>query len=281
MTKASGSLCLQVWCKRLIRSRSSNSVFAKGDLSDVGFYDSMLNRGSGRSPYPELSDVDTGYPISSRPPGWIDVTKAFLKAAGYRTIQTTVLDQTFYKFIPDQAHVLYISTHGFHASGTVAALDGPFGAQDTDWHKGLSVVGIAGCSVLDVTGAKWANNPAEVNKAPGRKWAATGPCLLLGYEHSAPIDRFVHWNLSFSDTGPKQVVDEWINGMELRFESPLYAWIYANWFYQQSVHKNCHNATAIDACSTPKTAYHLIGNLGGTFLSNFEVRSENQWAGQE
>jgi len=257
--------------------------FLQADLSDWGFLDPKESRGSARSPYRHLvwngEAWDPGdFP---RPPGWIDMTKHFLKVAGYNAIQSTVLGMTTYQFIPDQAHVLYISTHGYHDGNTLVTQDGLFSPLETDWGKGLSMVVIAGCSVLDVTGSKprWAGTQSA-NIAPGRKWAATGPCVLLGYEESAPIDRFLSWN-GFSDAGPKQVVSQWIFSMEFELASPIYAWMYANWYYQQSVHKNCHNATAIHACSTPKKAYHLIGNLGATFLSSLQEVPESQWKGQD
>jgi hypothetical protein len=161
----------------------------------------------------------------------------------------------------------------------VSDVDSSFRAKDTDWHKGLSVVLIAGCSVFDVTGDKCPT--AERNLAPGRKWATTGPGLFLGYEWTAPGDRFFHWRQgSFEDAGPKQVVVKWVEQMETYWDSPLWAWMYANWCYEVAVNRNCHNACAINATSSPKTAYHLTGSLGVDFLWSIESKSEGSWAGE-
>lgn len=194
-------------------------------------------------------------------------------------MQTTILGFPAVQFIPDQADVLYISTHGYHKEGILLTGNGRFGPSDTDWHKGLDIVVIAGCSVLDVTGHKW---PAPKNtEAPGRKWVETGPGLLLGYEAAAPTDLFFHWYALPEDAGPKQVVESWVQRMEIYWESPAYAWLWVNWFYQVVVNKLCHNACAIDAWSSPRSAYHLIGNVGGLFNSNLHQVDESGWAGEE
>lgn len=123
---------------------------------------------------------------------------------------------------------LYVSGHGWHSaqpaepgapsgypSGCLETIDGDgFGQrqyvvpEEVNWN-GVDFVIIAGCSVLDINDYNGFYSGADHSDSPGKRWAATGPGLLLGYNQGGPSDKnggtiitkrfFMANPLSFSD----------------------------------------------------------------------------------
>lgn len=200
------------------------------------------------------------------------MTRQFLKDGGYNTLATHVLSPASPLLAAtDQADFLYISTHGYHQANAMATVDGYFTPADVangEWKRDLDMVIISGCSVLDVTGHKKGGS----NLSPGRKWAQTGPCNLLGYEGRAPGDRGVGGAIG----APYYVLENWMFWIEFAFESPAFAWLDAN-EDEIARNRNCWSACAINACESPKTVLHFEGTYQNPRLVLVE---EDDWAGQ-
>jgi len=171
-----------------------------------------------------------------------EMTRAFLRAGGVQNVSSQAPGAQAQALTGRQATFLYISTHGHHNQNYVNTSDGNFGPSDIasgEWKKGLKIVIIAGCSVLDVTGSKWGGT-GEENKAPGRKWIGTptqptGPLIFLGYEHSGPSDK---------SGVPAQIIEEWCTYWDAGNDGFIGAWMVWN------LQKNAGNACAIDCSKT-------------------------------
>ncbi len=204
--------------------------------------------------------------LTTPPP--ILMSPDFLRAAGFAKFQVHILGTPVYTYIENQADFLYISTHGHHHANYLETAEGDFPPAKISggaWAKDLDYVIIAGCAVLDVTGHKY-QGLSEQNDAPGRKWISTGPCVFLGYEGAGPSD---------SSGAPENVVYLWTFEVGIELIDPLTAWMDAN-ASSISIRQSCWNATAINACSSPKVAYHFEGSPDNPRLVAVE---ENGWAG--
>lgn len=271
-------------------SEQFESSLRAADLWMLGFADPYLNRGPARTPRPSLGGMTLptiNIPVDSPllDPDVHDVSTAFLRSGGFAKVSVSIGDKAFSRFIPDQADILYISTHGYHSNGKLMTKDGWFSAKDARWDKGLDIVIIAGCSVLDVTGHKWGAQPSEYEKAPGREWAKTGPSVLLGYEGAAPIDLFTHRTRPYQTEGaPRAVIQMWFDRIENYYDSPMFAWLYANWWFaggsEAVLDQHCWNACAITVQSQ-KTAYHFERYLMNSFANSFASRDQSTWVGEE
>lgn len=265
----------------------------QSDYTDSNAFDQQMRWENDDAMW-SLDTFSTGSARSGIPPqSTIQMTKAFLRAGGAVPVITVVAGNAVRYLQPVQANVLYISTHGYSGDSTLATADGKFGPNDIkngEWKKGLCMVIIADCSVLDVTGDKWNNfsyrnifGKYPPDPLPGYDWLNAGPCLLLGYEGRAPQDKplkglppgvpekvvrrfFTYWQ----DQG---ALDQYGN---TTFD-PAIAWVRANQDFVSDIGSpSSRNACAIRCCSSPRTVVHLRGQSGGAW--RLEELPETNWA---
>jgi hypothetical protein len=183
-----------------------------------------------------------------------------------------------------QGDWLYLSTHGAHStspatgnypSGALETLDIVPGTstrvvvlpEQVRWSGDLDVVVIAGCSALDIN--DYNNNfpnaktpdPASHFDSPGKRWAQTGPPILLGYNYSGPSDR-------------EGGIDIIRAAMPLFQANPVSAWRLANAKY------NAWNACAIKEMSDGTKRYYYFDKTNKLFLKLtgiFVSVPESQW----
>lgn len=169
---------------------------------------------------------------------------------------------------------LYLSVHGWHSasgsypSGCIETVDGNGAGQhefvipeDVKW-SGMKFVIIAGCSVLDINDYN-ENFPVEDRAdSPGKRWADTGPDLLLGYNCGGPADT----------PNGRNIIDRFFgsNPVEANNEARVIEWRGAN------AKEKAWNACAI----IPTVAYYYFDYnkfLGGTLTAEWIPVPRASW----
>ncbi|MGI6461874.1 MAG: hypothetical protein ACOX5J_17620 [Candidatus Hydrogenedentales bacterium] len=139
--------------------------------------------------------------------------------------------------LQNQSDWLYISGHGRHGDGCLCGVL----PSKVDWKKDLDLVIISSCSVLDVDDLNNNYEGSDHDASPGRKWATTGPKILLGYNFYAPADNH-RGDPEFTAKIVKKLFERrFVNG-----ETWEYAWGHANKdMARKWIRDSPHNACAI------------------------------------
>lgn len=127
-------------------------------------------------------DLDSAPPVSRLSP-------SFFKAAGCEIVQAGYFEKESKKRqVMNQADYFYYSGHGSHATGNLTGGFAPEAVTNW-WTRDLRCVILAGCSVLDINDYNFNHKGGDHLASPGKRWAQTGPDVLLGFNGKAPGDR--------------------------------------------------------------------------------------------
>ncbi|MBC7979660.1 MAG: hypothetical protein H7Y36_03750 [Armatimonadetes bacterium] len=176
-------------------------------------------------------------------------TKDYLIAGGAEFVEARIGERAEKRLCGKCAKWLFVSSHGLSCKyhdpdGPIETIDGaPEGGrilvapEEVEWSD-MECVILNLCSVLDIcdlTGKYQARNPNGTypdaqSKSPGKRWAATGPKMLLGYNFSAPRD----------EPEGTAIANDWITAVKSGAADGVDAWREAN------AKRKAWNACAID-----------------------------------
>jgi len=184
----------------------------------------------------------------------VKTTEDYIIAGGADFIAVQTDEVWDIGLLQNQSDWLYISAHGSHSTGS---LGGVLPSQ-VDWKRDLYLVIVAGCSVLDVDDMNNNYSGAAHTASPGRKWAPTGPKILLGYNYYAPAD---------DHAGDPQFTAKIVETtFERRFqngETWEHAWGYANKDLAGGLRDSPYNACAIVIDGEQRTYWYWEKGLFG------------------
>lgn len=251
------------WCASTSSSFEDSNNFESRIKFKSGSIPLVSARGPGNSER-NMIEVDHGGEVRSIP-GWAaKANREYFIGGGAAYVDIRLAGGGGGKkaLCREQVDWLYLSVHGWHSADqepypsacielTDWEGDGASGhreyvlPEEVEWNKDLDLVVIAGCSVLDINDYNDNYLGSKHNDSPGKRWADTGPSILLGYNAGGPADRHAGENIAFN----------W--GLHQESHGQIGAWRDAN-----------REASAWNACAISVNIsysyFHTTTILGGT-----------------